>query len=398
MHIKQIIFTISVSLLFIIFPRFIYSQTAYNPPLIHIDKQNYRIGVDRNTGTIYEFFNKRSDPNQNTVHANMGSALQIAVHNGANPQTGCLGMGYWNPTQAGAACTYPLQPAGTPWVRTPIAGQGYDVYCDGVKKNDCINASSTIFHSSFPLMNFDYAPEYPGPYNPGDLLFFEQKLTAKDSYVQVDLTMINKGFDRAPTAVTIPTYYFYGTYNFYSYLQSNGAISHSTFTTNATLPGFSGNFITMSDPQKTNSAITVAWFYSPEFKEDLLQEYYAIDNAPFEGFNYVNFYNGPRINLRANKPYRLRYLVFPFPYDATILTEYGSLTVKQYIDKLNENNFNYLLGDLNHDGKVNLLDYFYFVSAFYHGQIPQSMSADINGDGKIDSEDRTIIINTLKGN
>lgn len=395
MRMLSIIFTFFVISAFLLLPipsliPKLYAQLPYYPPLIHIDKQSYRIGVDRNTGTIYEFFNKRSDSNQNTVHANMGAAVQVAVHNGPNPHTGCLGMGYWNPTQAGAACAYPLQATGAQWVKTPIAGSGYDVYCDHGKNNTCTQANSTITHSSFQLMNFDYAPEYPGPYNPNDLLFLEQKLSAKDSYVQVDLTIVNKGIDRAPSAVQIPSYIFIGTYKDYAYVGSDGVVYHSVLTNNTTLPEFSGNFITLSNPDKMNSSITIAWLYSPEFMQDIITPYYAIDNAPFEGTNYINFYNAPRINLKANKPYKLRYYIFPYAFNSSIQSEYGTLTVKEYIDKLKTTNIDYILGDLNADSHITLIDFVLFMNYWWTNALDK---VDYNHDGKINVIDYTIFMN-----
>lgn len=57
----------------------------------------------------------------------------------------------------------------------------------------------------------------------------------------------------------------------------------------------------------------------------------------------------------------------------------------------------YLLskGDANGDGKVNLLDYFYYQQAQYGGKIPPSINLDFNGDGLISSADKTILIKSI---
>lgn len=56
-----------------------------------------------------------------------------------------------------------------------------------------------------------------------------------------------------------------------------------------------------------------------------------------------------------------------------------------------------LQGDVNEDEKVDLTDYFYLISALSHGRIPPSVNPDVNGDGTVNQEDRTIIVNILKG-
>ncbi len=53
-------------------------------------------------------------------------------------------------------------------------------------------------------------------------------------------------------------------------------------------------------------------------------------------------------------------------------------------------------GDANGDGKVNRIDYFYFVSAKHGGKLPASVNIDFNGDGFISQDDRKIIMKTLK--
>ena len=53
-------------------------------------------------------------------------------------------------------------------------------------------------------------------------------------------------------------------------------------------------------------------------------------------------------------------------------------------------------GDANCDGTVNLLDYFYYVTAASGGRVPSSVNLDFNGNGTVNAEDRVIIIRTLK--
>lgn len=53
-------------------------------------------------------------------------------------------------------------------------------------------------------------------------------------------------------------------------------------------------------------------------------------------------------------------------------------------------------GDANADGKVNLLDYFYYVSVQAGSKVPATINIDFNGDNLISSVDRVILIKSLK--
>lgn len=53
-------------------------------------------------------------------------------------------------------------------------------------------------------------------------------------------------------------------------------------------------------------------------------------------------------------------------------------------------------GDANGDGKVNMMDYFYYVAASFGAKLPPSVNVDLNGDGFISSIDRAILVKTLK--
>lgn len=53
-------------------------------------------------------------------------------------------------------------------------------------------------------------------------------------------------------------------------------------------------------------------------------------------------------------------------------------------------------GDANGDGRANFIDYFYYVGARYGAKLPPTVNVDFNGDGFISSEDRKILIKSLK--
>ncbi|MFW5719964.1 MAG: hypothetical protein ACOCXT_02980, partial [Candidatus Dojkabacteria bacterium] len=124
------------------------------------DKRDYSIGVHKSTGTIYKFINARSDENANTIHEHPGAALQIAIHQGGQltpKDSACSSQGYWNPTQAGANCSFPIK-----WEHhAPELGKDTQLSCDGVQNNSCETANESIEQSQHRMMNFDYGEDYP---------------------------------------------------------------------------------------------------------------------------------------------------------------------------------------------------------------------------------------------
>ncbi|MBL7156350.1 MAG: hypothetical protein ISS87_02005, partial [Candidatus Pacebacteria bacterium] len=320
-----------------VFSFFIFDISQALPDYVHTtlisgNKKDYEIGVCKNTGTIYKFINKRSGSGENTIHEHFGAACQIAVHSGApgslTPDA-CSWQGYWNPTQSGAACYYPGQ--GYMNHKTPLAGVDVDVYCDGALNNNCNSANNTIDHSSHRMMNFDYGPNYQGPYHTNDLLYLEQKVALKNTYVQIDLEVINKGIERG-TAFEIPTYYFIEKYEKY-YFADGSEIIQGIVPNSTTGPATTGNFITVENPNKTNSSITIAWSYSNQFISDTTNEYAHIRRAPWGGKNWVKYNNVAGVSLKTNQPYQLRYLLIPYKYNEIIETEFGNISVLELIEK-----------------------------------------------------------------
>jgi len=51
--------------------------------------------------------------------------------------------------------------------------------------------------------------------------------------------------------------------------------------------------------------------------------------------------------------------------------------------------------DVDGNGKVDMLDYYYFTRAVYSGSLPTGIHADVNKDGQINNVDREIIVNAL---
>jgi len=52
--------------------------------------------------------------------------------------------------------------------------------------------------------------------------------------------------------------------------------------------------------------------------------------------------------------------------------------------------------DINKDGKITMMDYYYIIFAKSGGAIPSVLSADINHDGVVNDLDKTVIINILR--
>ncbi|MDP3994622.1 MAG: hypothetical protein Q8P91_02230 [bacterium] len=318
-------------------------SSAVNTPIITVDKRDYKIGIDRNTGTIYQFFNKRSNAGLNTVQEHPGAALQTAVFQGPQYSLSkypCAKQGYWNPTQAGAVCAEPHNI----FHYAPIPGGDYHVSCDGNVNDLCTTASNTVVHDYYRMMNFDYGPGYPGPvpYNPADLLNLKQTITAYDNYTLVDLTVNNRGIVRDNVLFDMPIYYMDESYRRFYY--QNGIDINQLDVPRQDKYEFrfpqqttTGNFVTFEDANKPNSAITLAWYYSPEFAGDMFRELSwagVRTGPPFEGKYWILFDNPPGLALKVNKEYRLRYVIIPYKYDEIITTEYGQMKVLDFIKRL----------------------------------------------------------------
>jgi len=310
--------------------------------VITVDKPYYKVMISRNGGAVYELYNKRSDSQDNTIHMHMGAALQIAIHSGGihslttdpcTGQGGQGGQGYWNPTQAGAACSYRNGVKGG--VESPTAGTYLDVYCDGVKNNVCTSASNSIFFPLYPMMNWDYGPSYEGPYNANDTSLLEENISLQNSYIQFDMKLQNKGSVRSGL-IEMPTYYFSNKYRRCYYFSIEGLkkveiplslvglanASYGTGINNAK------NFVTCENPNIPNSAITIAWFSSTDFYDR------SSSISETEYFKEIKF-NEVQSFTFANKIYNLRFLIIPFKFDEIIDTEFGRMTVENLINLKN---------------------------------------------------------------
>jgi len=54
-----------------------------------------------------------------------------------------------------------------------------------------------------------------------------------------------------------------------------------------------------------------------------------------------------------------------------------------------------IIGDVDQNNKIEMLDYYYFIRAAYSGMLPMGMNADVNKDGQVNDQDRNIIIKKI---
>jgi hypothetical protein len=381
------------------YPSGVLSDTADHRSLgrsITIGTDKWTAVADRDGGAIYEFYNTRmTDPTlpndgyatklyENAVHANVGAALQIALHSGglgSLDANGCSGQGYWNPTQAGARCgagtqtTHELSP-------DPLDSvSNLHITCDGVQNDSCTTASSSVLWDFHRMMNFDYGNTtspgpgqhgpYPGPYNSGDTLNLKQTIYADHvKYMLVDVTLKNTDSLTRSGALEIPTFYFTSRFRRFYYPSHDDLVNNTVPTAPTfTFPGLPGandslntgilatyinnapdgnhspgdfcydpgwvtaenTFATNNSSATTNQFITLAWFYQPQFLNnrsyteacgrDGLASADHFEIAEQPYSDQIKVTNAPRIALTGSSTeYNFEYVVFPYKYSDSILT------------------------------------------------------------------------------
>jgi hypothetical protein len=317
--------------------------------LVTLNRNNYVLKMDRNGGATYEFYNKRAQINgnpfvTNSIHSHQGAALQVAVHDHESKAKlmydSCdQSQGYWNPTQAGFYCSFKGSESFKSNGPAPGAESGLNITCDGTINNNCDYATSKVIFSKHKMYNWDYGPSYPGPYNPKDAAFFSQDVSANENYVSFDITFENR-YTQFNGPIEIPTYYFTNRFRTY-YIQTNSGIQKTEIPEHRTEKPYYRtadnnveiNWISFENSSGTqNDNYTIAWFYSPEFKEDIVQGGYGVHESA--AFGSIKFTNQPIFNIKTNKIYRFKYVIFPYKYSDVIQTQFGQLSVLNVIEKL----------------------------------------------------------------
>ncbi len=310
--------------------------------LITIDKSNFSIKVDRNTGAVYELFNKRSSAPSNAIHAHVGAAVQLAFHDVTSPkltENPCDGQGYWNPTQAGAHCAVgsssPLSPS--------PENNGYKIFCDGAINNSCNSANESVKIDSFRLMNFDYGPSAQGPYHATDTVFLAQTIKANDNFIEFDLVSQNRGISRRVT-FEAPAVYLTNRYRNWQYQadgESTVTSDRAPIVTSFNRAPYTTGYIQKRIPWITfenktdasNDAFTIAWFIDYKIEENSSPSFSVIEQ---QFSSMVKFDNYRIFEFETDKLYRTKYVIFPFRHDDIISSRFGRMTVSQIVSRLGE--------------------------------------------------------------
>ena len=245
-------------------------------------------------------------------------------------------QGYWNPTQAGFFCAYK-----NGVVDFHVTGPNSPIICDGAFNNNCGAAVKSVEFQEHQMFNWDYGPSYQGPYNARDTAYFSQAVEASDNFVEYSLTFQNKGITRAGP-IEIPTFYFNNNFRHYFFKTSNSSqIKEVSIPLRLTavdsfrVPdnNVSLDWISFENTSGVaNDVYTLAWFYSNEFTQDVMQSGYSVSESQF--YKSIKFTNEPIFNAVQNKKYNLKYVVFPFKYSEVIDSRFGRMSVADVIVKL----------------------------------------------------------------
>jgi hypothetical protein len=381
--------------------------------LITIDKPSYLARIDRSGGALYEFASKQAvyDPTQtplasppNTIHSMWGAASQQALHQNAASGTppiaafgpGCLGQGYWHPSQAGAGCSTPTDLGQQ--APAPNGRSGLHIFCDSYDsyRDTCNSAGNYVKVTSHRMFSYDYTTQYTGPYFDGRLsypdpdgekswtddAYLQQDMTAAPNYLQFDLTLqVKDGDSYSKVLGELPTYYFLNSYRRY-YVPNppnpastvchpieGGAVTQcdvplpvdgdETRLYGPAPDGWADVLYLSYNPFTwvtfehvgfflSNSFVTLAVFPDQSLEEDtsknadqFISRAYAAETPT--SFHMVKWTHEPRVDLKLNKLYRYRYVIFPYKYNDTItITRNGIAVSKQVREHIADMRAEYL--------------------------------------------------------
>jgi hypothetical protein len=314
---------------------------------IEISRRYYSLKMDRNGGATFEFYNNRASRNgvseiSNAIHANVGAALQVAIHHHEGLgfiKGSCDGVDYWNPNQAGYFCS---RSGGAvnfqPDAPYPGPVSGLNIFCDGVYDNNCRWATNQVQFTNHRMYAWAYGDSYQGPYNPLDTAYLSQNVTAREMYVEYDLTYQNVGFTmRGP--IEIPTFYFTNKFRRAYFVDKRGyhSIDIPLRTTAAPVynigrPSPNEDISWVSFENTTGvqyDTYTIAWFYKPDTLADMVLPGFDIAEDP--SYKNIKFTNQPIFHFQKDKVYRFKYVVFPFRFDDVVDSPYGRMRVDQII-------------------------------------------------------------------
>ena len=300
---------------------YINKSQIFNPDnLITISKQNYEISFDKSTGTIYEL--KYKNNNFNLVHSHFGAAIQIAFHQG---QINDLFFdpcapngGYYNPTQAGALCSYPYQ-----FIVLPN-GNSYNQ-----KKN-------TLDFENMRLYNFTYGEEYQGPYNSKDQFYLSQRVTFFNDFIEIEYITTDNS-NRNFGILQNPTLYLSHLLTNFQYSENNNIhsfiLSQFDFSQLKQIP-FDYDWVYLSDELKNNSFMFSS-IPSDEMKNDSIQldsqKSYIFLTPLYHRFN-LSF--NTVIKYQPSKVYKNWLIILPATPNDQISTPFGNMLAKDFMIKV----------------------------------------------------------------
>lgn len=207
-----------------------------------------------------------------------------------------------------------------------------------------------------PRVDWDYSKaggdkKYDGPYNAGDTAFLGQTLSyAPRYYSQYDAFWRNVGHDRDVIS-TAPTLYMNNHWRRISHPNEKNQVVTMTVPENLTGDDSNGyknygasglcdmydwKWVTAENTYFTTSgkAITLAWFYGPEYQVDKTAPYTetCIQEQPV--YRTINVWNVPMWHQRTNVAYQFRWVLFPYKYNESIVYAGKTMTVQKAIEQM----------------------------------------------------------------
>lgn len=319
--------------------------------ILYLENDGLSVGFDRRTGAIYELYNKKAHgyKKYNSIQPNVGAAFQMAIHYGGlgSLGAGCGGQGYWNPTQAGASCSYFDVPNVTSYYPTFSQSNAF-VYCNGVLTANgvCERGTSAYELRNLKMFSFDYTSSYRGPYNQDDTMVINQKHVVTKYSLESTAFIKDLGVHNTyRTASEFPAMYLQRRFRNFRYSE-NGAVSPlikiPQEVTGASSKYYKNeislsnkNFDWISFSQDDNKISPEVWTVGIALDKCTLDatEKFTIGLYESETFKIIKFnYIAGGFLISPNQLYQIKYIVFPMSPETIINdNKYGAITVTQAI-------------------------------------------------------------------
>lgn len=329
----------------------------------------------------------------NSIQTHNGAAFMTAqFYAGTNYFTDapCGGQGFYNPTQSGSTCSCTAT-ACDPY---PVAAVPDTMTCDGTSSkypSPCTVANSTFEVSEHRMNNWDYgnspptafssaAPPpnpsgYIGPYNindsyMSDKTFLWQKVTANDSFLEYNVSLRddnlmpanNPSLPAQESSIMAPAitlsnqfrrfYYPDGTNVKSVDIPANVSGVDGTYDASGNYTSKNYSFFTPTSWDSPawisfeNTAggldvmrsdyVTLAAFYDETTLKPAIDQSTSpgMGVAEVAGYHTIMPINVIYLKFRPTKRYFMKYALFPYRYDEKITSRFGTMSVKDTIQKL----------------------------------------------------------------